>query len=463
MSLLAQRAVRRGFDACALLACGLLLAACGGSVRSSEPLQLATTASASSAPVQRGDTATFTFTVTNSGHDTVGAVEAGAWSDGPLKTQAFTCTARGGTCPTMSGTGVTPVFDMPAGSTFTFVVQATLAGDLDGPVQMQLLLDSFSRQGQVKAVAAATATDAREGYYEILTSAGLRQNVTVKFDPAAPSFAVNNPGGDRSFTADPFGRFYTFPSGGHMVSGPDLLAGQADFGHGLDAFIAVRKLASLSELDGLTFSTFNIAKGAAPTAVDAVTGLSGPLGIWQVSIAGATLTTCTQPIGAIAACDPAHLRHYALSESQPGDPVIQATDSLHNDTFSFQVAHSGTSLIWLRADVAPADALFSIGFANATAPTPQPGAAGALGTLGDKFGYIVLGSTLWEFLTQNPPPANDFGPSTVMPLAADASGVPGLLHGTRTSDGADVYFLQQGVLTLAATPGGEFGIAVAQP
>lgn len=463
MSLLAKRAVRRGFDACALLASGLLLAACGGSDRSSEPLQLATTAKASSAPVQRGDTATFTFTVTNSGRDTVDSVEAGAWPDSWLKTQAFTCTAQGGTCPAMSGTGVTPTFRMPAGSTFTFVVQATVAGDTDGPVQMTLLLDSFQRQGQVKAIAAATATDARDGYYEILTAAGLRRNLTVKFAPGATSFSVNSTGGDHAFTADSFGRFYSFPSGGHMLSGPNLLAGQADFGNGLDTFIAVRKLAALSDLDGLTFSTFNLAKGAATTAVDPVTGMSGPLDIWQLSIAGTTMTTCAQPVGAIASCNPAQLRHYALSESQPGDPVIQATDSVHNDTFSFQVARSGTSLIWLRADVAPADALFSIGFANATVPTPQPGTTAGLGTLGDKFGYIDLGSTFWEFLTQNPPPANDFGPSTVMPLAADASGIPGLLRGTRTSDGADVYFLQQGALTLAGTLGGEFGIAVVQP
>ena len=50
-----------------------------------------------------------------------------------------------------------------------------------------------------------------------------------------------------------------------------------------------------------------------------------------------------------------------------------------------------------------------------------------------------------------------------MPLAADNSGIPGLLRGTRTSDGADVYFVQQGALTLAGTLGGEFGIAVVQP
>jgi len=459
MSLLAERAVTRGFNACALLACGLLLDACGGSTQSSQPLQLATTASATSTPVQRGDTATFTFTVTNGERDAVELVEAGAWPDGPLETRAFTCTAQGATCPTMSGTGVTPTFRMPPGATLTFVVQATVTGDLDGPVKMMLLLDSYDRKGQVKAIAAATSKDAREGYYEILTAAGLRKNLTVQFGPDATSFAVSSAGGDHTFTADPFGRFYSFPSGGHMNSAADVLAGQADFGNGLDAFIAVRKLATLPELDGLTFSTFNVAKGAAATAVDAVTGLSGPLGIWQVTIAGTTMSACTRSIGALAGCDPAHQRQYALSVSQPGDPVIQATDSIHGDTFSFQVARSGSSLIYLRADVAPADAIFSIGFANATVPTTsQP----ALGALGDKFGYIDLGPTYWEFLTQNPAPANDFGPSTVMPLAADTGGVPGLLRGTRTSDGVEVYFLQQGALTLAGTLGGEFGIAVDQ-
>ena len=458
MSSIAERAAWRGLSACALLACGLLLDACGGSGRSSQPLQLATTASASSTPVGRGDTATFTFTVTNGSRDDVDSVEAGAWPDGWLKTQAITCTAQGGTCPTMSGTGVTPTFRMPAGSVFTFVVQAQVAGDKDGPVQMTLLLDSYERMGRVLAVAEATSVDKRDGYYEIFTAAGLRKNLVVEFGPDSPNFAVNSAGGDHTFTADPTGRYYSFPSGGHMLSAPDLLTGQADFGSGPDTFIAVRELATLPELDGLGFSTFNVARGVAAGAVDPVTGASGPLGIWQVAIAGTTMTVCTQPIGAIATCDPAHLRQYALSVPQPGQPVITATDTVHNDSFTFQVARSGSSLIYLRADVAPADALFSIGFANATLPT---GPLDALGTLGDKFAYIDLDPTFWEFLSQNP--AGDFGPSTVMPLAADNSGIPGLLRGTRPSDGADVYFLQQGALTLAGTLGGEFGIAVVQP
>ena len=454
MSSFNQRAASRTLGACALLALGLGLAACDGPPSSSRtPLALTASGATNTTTLGRGDNTTFTFTVANPGKDSVDFVQVTPLGDDVLQAQGATCTMGGAACPTDAGTSP-QTFNMPPGAVFTFVVHATMLGDKDGTVSMTLAVDSYQHDGEVKAVAQAPAVDRRDGYYEIFTAAGLRSNLVASFKPDATSFSVSSGSTDTTFKSS--GYWYTLPSGGHFSSGPDLLAGQADFGNGLDTFIAVRNLVtSLSDLDGQSFSTFNVVKGAAASAIDPVTGTTGPLDLWQAAIAGATMTVCPQAIGAIASCDPARLRHYALTAAAGAGPVFTATDSVDNDTFTFQVARSGTSLIYLRADVAPADALFSIGFANATVPAAEHDGYGALN---GGFGILVTAPPIWSFLAQTP--AGDFGPSTDNPLATADDGIAGLLHGTRPGDGVDVYLLQQGVLSLFGTTTGEFGIAV---
>lgn len=455
MSTLARRAMRRAAGACALFSLGLVLAGCDGPPSSSpQPMELTASATDDTTTVGSGDNASFTFSVTNPGKSDVDFVQVTPLGDDHLQSLATSCKAQGGTCPAIAGT-IPPTFSMPPGSIFTFVVQARVVGDLDGTVKMTLAVDSYQRTGEVRAVAQATSVDRRDGYYEILTASGIRSNLVAHFAPGATSFAVSSGSPDNTFA--PNGFWYTFPSGGHFATGPDLLTGQADFGHGPDTFIAVRNLVDqLSDLDGLSFSTFNVVKGAAASASNPVSGTSGPFDIWQVAIAGTTMTVCTQQIGPIASCDPAALRHYALTQQAGGGVVFTATDSTDNDTFSFQVARSGSSLIYLRADVAPADPLFSIGFANPTVPAAEHA---GYGSLNNTFGALdITAPGGWEFLAQNP--AGDFGPSTFNALATGDAGIAGLMHGPRPSDGAELYLLQQGVLSLFGTLTGDFGIAV---
>jgi hypothetical protein len=454
MSSFVERASWRAAGACALFIAGSVLAGCDGPPSSTlKPLELTTAGVDDSTAVGRGDAVAFKFTVTNPGHDTVEAVAIAPIGDDHLQTQGVTCTAQGGTCPVITGLTL-PTFTMPPGAVLTFAVQAVVVGDLDGTVKMTFAVDSYQRTGEVRAVAQAPSVDRRDGYYEIFTSSGVRSNLVVNFKPDATSFSVSSGSNDKTFQSG--GDWYKFPSGGHFSSGPDLLAGQADFGNGPDTFIAVRNLVDqLSDLDGISFSTFNLVKGAAASASDPISGTDGPFDIWQVAIAGATLTVCTQQVGPIAACAAGQLRHYALTEQAGGGPVFTATDTVDNDTFTFQVARSGTSLIYLRADVAPADALFSIGFGNATAPAAEHD---GYGTLASGFGVLTVVPTFWSFLAQNP--AGDFGPSTDNPYAGGDDGIGGLVHGARPGDGVEAYFLQQGVLSVFGTLTGEFGVAV---
>jgi len=331
----------------------------------------------------------------------------------------------------------------------------TAARPADGDQTAVINVESVVRKGALGATAHLTAVDGRSGLYELFAVSGLRTSVDVHFRSGTSTFSVSTGSVDKTLTTAADDTYGIFPSGGHLASGPDLLVGQADFGAGPDAFIAVRNLVtSLADLDGKSFSTFTVVKGAAASATDAVSGTSGPLALWQVAIAGSTLTACTDATGVIATCDPARLRTYALSEPA-GSPVFTAVDSVHHDTFTFQVARSGASLVYLRADVAPADALFAIGFADAA---PLGDEHDAYGTLDGVFGVLAVAPTIWEFMDQKP--TGEFGPAAPTAIAAAAGGVPGLMSGTRAKDGVAVFLLQQGALTLTGTPTGEFAMAV---
>lgn len=452
---ISSRAALRVLLACACVAGAASLAGCGGDSSLNSPLDLTVTASDATTPVDVDRPSTVSFTVSNPGSSTVPAVSVvvGGGTGGLLKTASVTCSAQGGTCPDMNSASA-PLFDMPAGSRFTFVASMTAARPVDGDQTAVINVESVVRKGALGATAHLTAIDGRSGLYELFAVSGRRTNVDVHFRSGTSTFSVSTGSVDTTLTTSADDTYGIFPSGGHLASGPDLLVGQADLGAGPDSFIAVRNLVtSLADLDGKSFSTFTVVKGAAASATDAVSGTSGPLGLWQVAIAGSTLTACTDATGVIATCDPARLRTYALS-APAGSPVFTAVDSVHHDTFTFQVARSGTSLIYLRADVAPSDALFAIGFDNAA---PISDEHDAYGTVNGTFGVLSVTGTIWEFLDQKP--SGEFGPATVMPLAASGSGLPGLMQGTRSMDGAQVVVLHQGVLTLTGTLAGEFAIA----
>ena len=131
-----------------------------------------------------------------------------------------------------------------------------------------------------------------------------------------------------------------------------------------------------------------------------------------------------------------------------------ATDAAHNDSFQFQVARSGTSLVWLRAEVAPNDALFSIGFADAQPPAKEHI---SYATLNGVFGLVDVTPADWQFRPQNPVGDSGVG-SFVMPFVAGDDGLAGLVHGTRPTDGVELFVLQQGALTLTGTLTGELTI-----
>ena len=450
------RSPLRGLFASATLAGASLLVGCDGVGPPNPPIELTATAADSTTSVDVGHPATVTFTVANPSSRAQDNVQVLVGGSGPgnLRLGDITCTAQSGTCPRIDNTNV-PAFSMAAGASLTFTATMNQIVPAEGDEEATISVWTTDRSGILKATAHMTAVDGRNGAYEIFATSGLRTNVDVRFKGADSTFAVSSHSVDQ--TMKPQTDFFTFPSGGHLASGPDLLVGQADFGQGLDDFIAVRNLVTdLSALDGTSFSTFNLAKGAAASNVDAVTGMAGPLDVWQVAIAGTTMTVCADVVGSIASCDPSRVRQYVLTTQAGGGPVFTAMDAAHNDSFTFQVARSGSSLIYLRADVAPNDALFSIGFANAQLPSSEHD---GLGLVAGKFGVLNVLPSSARFL-----PLGSDGlfamPTYTLGFGGDTLGIPGLVHATRSTDGVEVYLLQQGALSLTATPTGELGFAV---
>ena len=456
MSFVFSRAALRVLVACASLTGSALLSGCDGVGPDAAPIALTATAADATTPVDVGQPASFTVTVTNPTSNKAAGVSVlvgGSVAD-LLKVDGIRCSAEGGTCPSTTNAWV-PLFDMPAGSHFTFVVTMSAARPVVGDQSAIVDVSQVAHPGQLTATAHLTAVDGRSGTYRLFALSGLRTLVDVEFANATSTFTVASGGVDKTLATSADDTYGIFPSGGHLSSGPDVLVGQADFGSGVDTFIAARKfVTALSDLDGKSFSTFSVANGATASTRNAVSGTSGPLDLWQVSIAGSAMTVCADAIGVIATCDPTRLRHYTLTAASDGSGVFTAADAVDADTFTFQVARSGTSLIYLRADAAPADALFAMGFANAA---PFLDEHDAYTTLKGKFGVLSVTSTGWEFLQQNP--AGDFGPAPFVSLAVDGEGLPGLMTGTRAADGAQVLALRQGALTLTGTAAGEFGIA----
>ena len=399
----------------ATLSQGVLLSACNGPAPPMPPFLPATlTTQNASGSWTRGQDITFTFTLKNNSGATVSGMTATlgkdpalAGFDYPFQSKSISCSAQDGAiCPETTSSSIGATTLAPHG-TLVFTVILTVAIDYDGAVSQSLDFQSPAYTGDARAEALATLADARDGSYQIFSSAGRLANVAVHFTVGQMNLQVSTESAPVTFIPSATG--YYFPDGSYMVSASDLLVGNHDFGAGKEPFIAARSMVdTLAELDGTRFTLFTAdtpSSGAATTAVHAA------------SISGATLAVCMDAAPQTADTCPAGSQwQYALSQS---GAVFTGVDGVHGDTVVFRVAKSGDSRYLLRAEQPGTGGKFAIGVPSVAASgTPR-----FVGSVGGTWSAVSLGGgyAAWPY----------HGPSTVeptvlVPLQDVAGGPPGL-------------------------------------
>jgi len=425
------------------------LAGCDGPRHAPPPLAATVTATDAPGTLVRGQSAVFTFVVTNPSSGDIPAL--GLRTSGmaigfggfyPLSTTNVACVAQHATCPTFSTAGLTDPFTLPAGGVLTLTVTAVVNYDYSGTAEQEMDAYSTSRSGDANVHGQVLLADAREGYYELFTTSGLRTNLDVRFKKDATKFAVSSGTAEHTFVEHQAG--FVFASGLVFTPGPDILVGQADFGHGAETFIGARILVdSLADLDGTAFTLLGVTTptGAAPASTART-----------LAIAGSTMTLCTHGL-ALASCPVGSLRHYAVTQNFT---IFTATDSVDNDSFDFQVARSDGHLVLLQADKSDAGGVFAVGFAEAAIVSNE---LFGLGTVAGAHDSLDLKSDSFS-LSSIDLEARVTSQGATAALAPVAGGPSGLVAGVRPGDSAALLMLQQAGLVLVSGPAGEFDLLI---
>ncbi len=434
-----------------------LLAGCDGPSHPPPVLPVTVTAVDATGPLIKGQTAVFTFTVSNpsSGDvpeltlrtDQFVSLASPDTSVRALDTPTVACVAHNATCPVFT-VGIAAPFTLPAGGVLTLTVAAVVDFDYAGTVAQELDAGSTARSGDAIVQAHVVLADAREGYYELFTASGLRTNLDVRFKAGATKFAVSSGAVENTFVEHQAG--YVFASGLVFKTGPDILVGQANFGHGPETFIGARNFAgTVADLDGLAFTV---------VGVTSPTGGAASSTVRTMAISGSTLSACVAATPhAIATCPAGSLRRYALVQP-PGDVIFTATDAADNDSFSFQVFRSGGHLLLLQADQSATGGVFAAGFSDAAA------AATPLAAIGAVAGTQARVALAADSFAISPIDIEDrlLSQGATAALAPVAGGPAGLVAGVRASDNAALLMLQQSGLLLVSGPAGEFDALIDQ-
>ena len=435
-------ALVRALRSAALALATLALAACQQANPPPPSPLTATTTDGGPDAIPVGQDAVFTVVVSNPGNKEVKHVTIADTVSDNLRFKSMTCSAQGATCP---AEGQIMVDSLPPGGVLTFTVTATVNGHpFDNKVDV-----AATGYDVIFARASNAVADPADGNYQVFVGdgnvVGLKLDVTghrAGITSTIPQVPVME-----MLSDDADGSHHT-TTGLHLRTAPGLVVGTYDFGAGPEPFIAFNTPALyISDLDGLSFNTFERAK----LASGAVT--SRAFATW---FSGSTMHVCADahPYGA-ASCPGGSQRHYQVTSPTFGS--FTATDPGTGDVQHFMLARSGTASILVRADRTAAGTFFATGL-QVTNVTPGITADG--GSSRGDWDHMVLVAT--SFTSQPIAADGTLGtPTTHDTLAPVMNGPPGLAFGPRTTDGATLYVATNGTLALAVgapdgTASGEF-------
>ena len=419
-----------------LLAAGaafmLLAAGCTKPLPDQSDAKLTVTATQPSGTYAPGDDVAFRVTVTNAGTRDVGLLSISSTLATGLDQRSLVCSPLGLEADTTGTTAPCDGFiylrSLAAGASVTLDFVATVAANATGTLSSNFTAAVNSGPAAVTATNQATVVDMRGGSYTAFTSDGRRVALaadfagkTLTFDTGASAVAV-------PFTPQSLDASNLFDAETGFMTHLDLLAGNAPLNGATPVFLAARNfVTSAAALEGHTFIVFGI---DTPTSGAATSSIEG------VAFSGGTMQVCVGP-QAIASCPAGSLRSYALSVS---GGVFTGVDATDNDTRTFQVAQSGSSLVFLRGEPVADGRAFQVGLST------NSGLVDDVLLGGDntgRFGKLAIESGGLE---------ESFGAITA-PLSVFAytiAGQPSGLGNASLASGTAVYVVEDGGLAVVA-------------
>ena len=421
----------RSFALAAGAAFVLLAAGCTRPLPDQSNAKLTVTATQPSGTYAPGDDVTFRVTITNAGNSDVDLLSITSALAAGLDQRSLVCSPLGAAADFPGDApcdGFIYLKSLAKGASVTLDFVATVAANASGTLSNSFTAAVNSGPAAVSATNQATVVDTRGGNYTAFTSDGRSVALaadfagkTLTFDTGASATAV-------AFTPQSLDASNLFDASTGFMTHPDLLVGNAPLNGATPVFLAARNFVTTpAALEGQAFIAFGIdtpASGAATSGVE------------TIAFSGTTMQVCVGP-EAIASCPAGSLRSYALSVS---GGVFTGVDAADNDTRTFQVAQSGGSLVYLRAEPVAGGRLFQVGLST------NSGLVSDLLLGGDntgRFGRLAIQSGGIE---------ESFGSMTV-PLSVFAytvTGQPAGLGNASLASGTAVYVVEDGGLAVVA-------------
>lgn len=378
-----------------------------------------------------GEDVAFRVTVTNAGSSDVSRLSIATTLAAGLNERSLTCSPLG---PSAATTGTATCDDfiymltLAKGASVTLDFVATVGANATGTLTSTFTASVISGPPAVTASNQATIIDSRSGGYTAFTSDGQRLDVAADFAGKTLTFGTGTSAVAAPFTPQSANASNLFNAQTGFMAHRDLLAGTAPLNGATPVFLAARRfVTTAAALEGHAFNVFGIATPASGAATSSVE---------NIAFSGTTMQVCVGA-EAVANCEPGFLRSYALSLT---GGVFTGIDAADNDTRTFQVAQSGSSLVLLRAEPTTAGRAFQVGLSTNSGLVDDQ----LLG--GDntgRWGQLVIASG---------GVAESFGGVTA-PLSVFAYTIPGQpagLVGASLSNGTAVYVVEDGGLAVVA-------------
>lgn len=339
----------------AVAAAALFLAGCTKALPDQSDARLTVTATQPSGTYEPGDDVAFRVTVTNAGSQDVGLLSIGSTLSSGLSMRSMTCSPLGQSAAS-GGDATCDEFiymkTLARGASVTLDFVAAVTANATGTLSNNFTAAVVSGPPAVSGSNQVAIVDARAGDYTAFTSDGQRLDVVADFAGKTLTFGTGASAAAVPFTPQSLDPSNLIDASTGFMTHRDLLVGNLPLNGATPVFLAARNfVTTAAALEGHAFNVFGIgtpASGAATSNFE------------SIAFSGTTMQVCEAP-EAIASCPAGSLRSYALTVS---GGVFIGIDAADNDTRTFQVAQSGSSLVFLRAEPDANGRAFQVGLST---------------------------------------------------------------------------------------------------